>query len=175
MNKEIAQGIKNAFDNLKEQDGYLFDCPIEEADEYDSRKLHEVCINHRLSNHLENHLLNIVNNADDPVFFDIEFNREGGSHKELHINGHIQVVRPDIIVHNRKSGEDKNNVLVVECKKEGASPQSLDGDKQKIIEFMNSETYSYKFGLQVVYGTSKIQGTFFHRNKNEIIEEEISS
>lgn len=82
MNKEIAQGIKDAFDSLKEQDGYLFDCPIEEADEYDPRKLHEVCINHRLSTHLENHLFNIVNNADDPVFFDIEFNREGGSHKE---------------------------------------------------------------------------------------------
>lgn len=87
----------------------------------------------------------------------------------------MQVVRPDIIVHNRKSGEDKNNVLVVECKKEGANQQSIDGDKQKIIAFMNSETYSYRFGLQVVYGTKKILGTFFHRNKDEIIEEEITS
>lgn len=175
MKNTMVKGIKAAFDDLKVQDGYLFDCPIEETAEHDARKLHEVCINHRLSNHLESHLQEVVENANDPVFFDIEFNREGGSHKELNVNDHIQVVRPDIIVHNRKSGGDKRNIMVVECKKEGAGQQSLNEDKQKIIAFMNSETYLYEFGLQVIYGTQNISGTFFYRNQNEIIEEQISS
>ena len=43
MIEKVCKAIRKAFLRLKEEDGSLFECPIEVEALYDSRKLHEVC------------------------------------------------------------------------------------------------------------------------------------
>ena len=105
MRQQLIKLIRKAFTELKSKEGYLFDCSIEENVEYDARKLHEVCLNHKLANYLEKLILPILQEENEKFFVDIEFNREGLNNK---------FVRPDIIIHNRKSGDEKHNFLVME-------------------------------------------------------------
>jgi hypothetical protein len=168
--------VLKAFSTLKKDDGFLFDCEIEEEFGYDSRKLHEVCINHKLAIYFENEILPIIGASDQKYFVDIEFNREGINKKKLiKFNGEELVVRPDIIIHNRKSGEQKKNILIVECKKKkkGARLPEIEEDKKKIRAFMQNDKYRYSFGLQVVYGKDEIKGTLFYKNGEAIRQGEI--
>jgi hypothetical protein len=176
MKHQIKQAVLRAFSRLKRDDGSLFDCEIEEEFGYDSRKLHEVCINHKLAIYLEKQILPIISGADQKYFVDIEFNREGINKKKIIVcNGEELVVRPDIIIHNRKSGEQKKNFLIVECKKNGAKLAEIDDDRKKIRAFMENDKYKYSFGLQVVYGKDEIKGTLFYKNGQAIEQEEIIS
>jgi len=176
MKHQIEQAVLRAFSTLKRDDGPLFDCEIEEEFGYDSRKLHKVCINHRLAIYLENEILPIISRDGQRYFVDIEFNREGINKKKIIVcNGEELVVRPDIIIHNRKSGEQKKNFLIVECKKNGALPAEIDDDRKKIRAFMENNKYKYSFGLQVVYEKNMIKGTFFYKNGQDIGEKIISS
>lgn len=157
-------------------DGSLFDCEIEENFGYDPRKLHEVCINHKLAIYLENEILPIINGPEKQYFVDIEFNREGIDKKKIIVcNGDELVVRPDIIIHNRKFCEEKDNFLIVECKKIGAGRKEIDFDRKKIQAFLESDKYKYSFGLQVVYGKAGVSGTLFYKNGPAIEQEEIIS
>lgn len=159
MNKDqIKQAVSRAFSTLLNEDGLLFECDIEDDSNYVSRKLYEICINHKLAVHLENELRTIVNTDNKKYFVDIEFNREGANRKLLR-NGLF--ARPDIIVHNRKSGGSKENLLIVECKKHGASQGEIDKDKRKILEFMNNNNYMYIYGLQVIYCKNSVKGTLY--------------
>ena len=170
----MKQAVQRAFSKLKRDDGSLFDCEIEEEFEYDSRKLHEVCINHKLAIYLENEILPIIATAGQKYFVDIEFNREGINKKKIiESNGEELVVRPDIIIHNRKSDERKMNFLIVECKKNGAQAAELDRDRNKIKAFMENDRYNYFFGLQVVYGINEIKGTLFYKSGEVIKQEEM--
>jgi hypothetical protein len=172
MKDVIKRKVLNVFSMLKRDDGTLFDCEIEES-EYDSRKLHEVCINHRLAIYLEKEILPIISSASQKYFVDIEFNREGINLKKiLECNGRERVVRPDIIIHNRKSEEKKENFLIVECKKIGASPAEIHDDREKVSAFLNDEKYKYSFGLQVVYGKDVIEGTLFYKDSEGFIKQE---
>ena len=153
----MCTAIQNAFAKLKEEDGSLFGCPIEVEAPYDSRKLHEVCINHRLANHLEDSILPLLSGNGEKYFVDIEFNREGMNYKETEIEGQKELVRPDIIIHNRKSGDRKNNFLVVECKKADAKDCEKEYDTKKIIALLADGKYSYKFGLQVIYSKTEVK------------------
>lgn len=176
MNHQIKQAVLRAFSRLKREDGSLFDCEIEEDFGYDSRKLHEVCINHKLAIYLEDEILPIISGADQKYFVDIEFNREGINKKKIIVcNVEELVVRPDIIIHNRKSGEQKKNFLIVECKKNGAQLSEIDDDRKKIRAFMENDKYKYSFGLQVVYRKDEIKGTLFYKNGQAIEQEEIIS
>jgi hypothetical protein len=152
-----------ALRELVQEDGALFECPIEEHASYDARKLHEVCVNHRLANHLEAALLPVLR-IDERLFVDIEFNREGVDFKQIRINGEDQTVRPDIIIHNRKTGSQKRNVLAVECKKQGAPAREIEDDRKKIRAFIEDTRYEYAFGLQVIYGRDGVRGELFFRN-----------
>ena len=76
MKDQIREGVLRSFKRLVNEDGYLFDCPIEERSSYDARKLHEVCVNHQLANHLEKEIIPVFR-LDEAIFVDIEFNREG--------------------------------------------------------------------------------------------------
>jgi hypothetical protein len=152
---------------LLKEDGALFDCPIEEHASYDARKLHEVCVNHRLANHLEAALLPVLE-VEERLFVDIDFNREGVDFKHIKINGEDHTVRPDIIIHNRKAGSQKLNVLVVECKKQGAPAKEMAQDSGKIRAFMKDTRYEYWFGLQVIYGRDGVCGELFFRNGKRI-------
>jgi hypothetical protein len=174
MKDRIKCAVSKAFSTLKKDDGDLFDCAIEEGSEY-SRKLHEVCINHRLAIYLEKEIPPIINGADREYFVDLEFNREGINVKKIReCNGEEILVRPDIIIHNRKSGGGKKNFLIVECKKkDGARQEEIDFDQRRIRSFIEDERYEYSFGLQVVYGKDKIKGTLFYKSGDGIIREEI--
>jgi hypothetical protein len=152
-----------ALRELVQEDGALFECPIEEHASYDARKLHEVCVNHRLANHLEAALLPVLR-IDERLFVDIEFNREGVDFKHIRMNGEDHTVRPDIIIHNRKTGSQKRNVLAVECKKQGAPAREIEDDRKKIRAFIEDTRYEYAFGLQVIYGRDGVRGELFFRN-----------
>ncbi len=164
----IINAIQKALGKLKEEDGVLFQCPQEVEAGYDQRKLHEVCINHKLAIHLEHFLFQVMPNVDNHLFTDIEFNREGINLKNMNYNGQDKLVRPDIIIHNRKSGEAKENILVVECKKEPVSKHDLNYDTFKIEAFLKDPKYKYKYGLQVLYSEAGVSGTFFYLNNEEL-------
>ena len=172
MKDQVRDGLLRSFRRLVEEDGHLFDCPIEEHSSYDARKLHEVCVNHRLANHLEEEIIPVLR-IEDPLFVDIEFNREGVDLKNVRINGKDKTVRPDIIIHNRKTGAEKLNFLVVECKKRDASKKDIEEDREKIRALMENERYEYSFGLQVVYRRDGVQGTLFFKSGGRIMSETV--
>ena len=169
MKGEMCAAIQNAFAKLKEEDGSLFEWPIEVEAPYDSRKLHEVCINHRLANHLEDSILPLLLRNGEKYFVDIEFNREGKNFKDTDVEGQKERVRPDIIIHNRKSGDGKRNFLVVECKKDDAEDDEKDYDTKKIKALLVDDKYSYQFGLQVIYSKTEIKGTLFFKDNGAIV------
>ena len=170
--KKLITEVKGSFEKLKKCDGMLFECPIEDNADYDARKLHEVCINHRLAIYFEQKIIPLLP-KDEEYFVDIEFNREGSNFKEVEITEQQKTVRPDIIIHNRKSGNDKKNFLVVECKKSGTARAEIADDRKKIRVIMDDKKYQYTFGLQVIYGKDQIKGTLFYRNRQGIEAEEI--
>ena len=172
MKEQLREGVLRSFRRLMNEDGHLFDCPIEEHSTYDARKLHEVCVNHRLANHLEKEILPVIR-IEETLFVDIEFNREGVDFKNVGINGQDKRVRPDIIMHNRKTGPEKLNFLVVECKKRGAPEKDIEEDRQKIYALMEDERYEYSFGLQVVYGGNGVQGRLFFKSGTRIMFEAV--
>jgi hypothetical protein len=167
MQDLVHARVLDAFRQLVQEDGALFDCPIEEHASYDARKLHEVCVNHRLANHLEAAILPVLR-LDERLFVDIEFNREGVDFKNIRVNGEDHIVRPDIIIHNRKTGSQKLNFLAVECKKQGAPPKEIESDQKKIRAFMEDTRYEYAFGLRVIYGRDGVCGELFFRNGKRI-------
>ena len=169
--EDLKNDILDCFDLLIDQDGNLFECPLEIDAPYDERKLHEVCINHRLAVHFEN--LICLKLKDDKYYVDIEFNREGINFKELNYKGQEDLVRPDIIIHNRRSGDNKKNFLVVECKKEDAPELKINDDLRKLEAFITDKKYDYEFGLQVIYGNHQIRGTLLYEYKGNILKEEL--
>lgn len=72
MIDRVENSIREAFRKLNGCDGDLFECPIEEHAEYDSRKLHEVCINHRLAIYLGEYLLPELADENEIFYTDIE-------------------------------------------------------------------------------------------------------
>ena len=173
MKDQLKDAVQRSFAKLMEEDAYLFECQREEELDYDERKLHEVCINHRLANHLEVEVIPIIRDKER-MFVDIEFNRVGVSYKEVQINGRDKRVRPDIIIHNRKSGDQKRNCLVVECKKRGASQEDIDDDFGRIRALMEDGRYEYSFGLHVIYGRDGIQAVLFFKNDRGIQSESLN-
>jgi hypothetical protein len=166
--EDIIEAIKSALKKLKNNDGMLFECPIENSNNYDPRKLHEVCINHKLANYLEEYIFPIYYQHPKLLFTDIEFNREGLNIKELDYKGQEDRVRPDIIIHNRKTGDDKINILIVECKKEPVNNTDIETDIRKIKAFLTDSKYNYCFGLHVLYSKNKINGTFYFKEDGQV-------
>lgn len=173
--EDLKKYILECFNLLISQDGNLFECPLVTDSPYEKeeRKLHEVCINHRLAMHFENVIAPIL--KPEKYYVDIEFNREGIHFKSLEYNGQKYLVRPDIIIHNRRSGGEKENFLVVECKKEDASNEGKEKDLVKLEHFITDPKYQYKFGLQVIYGTQQLRGTILYENEGVIVKENINS
>lgn len=171
MKDRLHEKVTSAFSELINNDGVLFKCKIEDVPEDNPRKLHEVCINHKLANYLEDFIVPLLKDKDDKYYVDIEFNKEGPNDKWLEIDGDLAPARPDIIIHNRKSGAEKLNFLVVECKKKGSSKKLLNHDHKKIQAFMNEDSYKYEFGLQVIYAKDSVRGTLYYK-VNETIETE---
>jgi hypothetical protein len=165
--ERIKSAINRSLNRLAKNDGMLFDAPIERYAGYDARKLHEVCINHKLAEYLKEEIAPL-NETDESLFVDIEFNREGVDFKDVKIGEHIERVRPDIIVHNRHSGPQRFNLLIAECKKSGCRRYEIAHDRQKIIGLMSDSRYTYKFGLQVIYSSVRITASFFFKEGGNI-------
>ena len=165
----LQEAISRSIACLARNDGILFSAPIEENPPYgyDPRKLHEVCINHKLAEYFAGEILPLFDKAQR-MFVDIEFNREAINFKEVTIGGEKRRVRPDIIVHNRKSGKAKFNCLVVECKKSDAYPQGIEEDCKKIAALMTNSRYDYNFGLQILYDALAIKEPCFTSKMGEL-------
>lgn len=165
MKEKLEDAISKSLKDLIEQDGELFGFKINDKAEENGRKLHEVCINQRLSIHLSNHILPLLQERKQPYFADIEFNRNGEREKAVIINHEKQVVRPDIIIHNRKEGHEKSNFLIVECKKDGWSKKDYGDDLVKIRGLMTSADYEYEYGLMVLYKKASVDAQVFWHNE----------
>lgn len=101
----------------------------------------EECINHKLAQYLEQvmkekKLLGIC-------AVDIEYNKYKEDKKKPS-NG--RNIRPDIIAHERKSG-NRNNLIVIEAKKLYDSKK----DRDKVTDLVNSENYQYATGAVISY------------------------
>lgn len=164
MTSQISKLIELAFKKLIEDDGNLFSGVVAECE--DDRKLHEVCINHRLAFHLENSFCEFLNRYVETMYFDLEFNREGPNQKELNVDNHTTIVRPDIVLHNRKSGQSKLNLLVIECKKSDASEIMIKQDKEKLHAFLTDERYCYKYALYVEYCADRVFGELYTQGES---------
>jgi hypothetical protein len=164
----LKELIKNSLLNLKNKDINLFENASNNAQE---RKLHEICINHRLAVYIENHLKE--KNLDYCV--DIEYNKNHYMPKKLKVNGSNKKVRPDIIVHTRVekiNGLDKN-YLIIESKKDEDSKE----DEDKIKAFMKDDQYYYKFGCKIKYGNLTNDYNikiYYSKDGNKIEDETIS-
>jgi len=161
---KLKEAFLSAFHDLETNEGSLFKYSDDLKKDINAggqiqRKLHEVCLNHKLANYIEKYVLPLI--ATENMFVDIEFNRDGGNFKELNYNGDEKKVRPDIIIHNRESGNQKKNFLVVECKKQVVgNKQNQDKialDTQRLESFLKDEKYLYRFGLSVLYKDDGIQ------------------
>ncbi|MCK9554967.1 hypothetical protein M0R36_04015 [bacterium] len=151
--KEAKQIILNSFDLLMLNDSDLIKLPKEaEIEEYDKhrkkleRKLHEVCINHRLALYLEKEITKVYKNV---YKVDIEYNRYYRNQKYLRkANGEEEIVRPDILIHSRATEvQGAQHYLVIEAKKDEDSEE----DKDIVIRFLEDDRYKYQFGATIIY------------------------
>lgn len=126
------------------------------------RKLHEVCINHRLAVYLERHL---SEEAENNYCVDIEYNRYYKNQKAVKTADFDFNVRPDIIVHKRMERTAPQHLLVIEAKKD----QVDQNDERKIRALMKDERYQYLYGARIVYRDYKrIKIDFYYKIKDEI-------
>ncbi len=101
----------------------------------------EECINHKLAQYLEEVLRG--KNLLDGCCVDIEYNKYKEDEKKTSDG---QNIRPDIIAHERKSGNQRN-LIVIEAKK-GYSTRE---DRNKVIHLVKNGDYQYVVGAVVGY------------------------
>jgi hypothetical protein len=131
------------------------------------RKLHEVCINHRLALYLERKLQSL--DIKD-YFVDIEYNRYYRNEKWVHVDGKLQVCRPDIIIHKRMHKSNDQHLLVVEAKKDS----DFIKDINKIRAFMSDTNYKYQYGARIIYKElENCRVDFFYIEADTIKQERI--
>ena len=144
--KNVEEIIQEAIHRFMVCDSILLNLAGEGSDE--DKKLHEVCIAHKLANHLENVLLE-NSLIPERATVDIEYNRHGLEVKRW-ADG--KAFRPDILLHERAS--DDQNYLVIEIKKDtnlGRNEQNLLDDISKIERLCDPHgSYGYLFGFVLV-------------------------
>ncbi len=142
------------------------DLPIisETCDTAEHRQVYEVCVNHRLAMYLS---MTLRDKISTEMTVDLEFNRNGYGEKCLQGFDGLDKVRPDIIVHNRRFGGDARNLLVVECKHASSSPGEREKDEAKVKRFIVDPTYSYEFGMVVVYSDKSIAAKMFAKKEED--------
>jgi len=113
-----------------------------------TRKVKEECINHRLANYLEDYTLNLLNNNkhnfNNKLSVDVEYNKNMDDRKSINVSGNVINIRPDIIVHERRT--NKNNIMAIECKMRNQDAHA----KQKLMQ-LASHPYNYKCCICLVY------------------------
>lgn len=103
----------------------------------------EECINHKFAQYLEKLLKkrDVLTKLELDV--DVEYDKYKEDEKKSSCGRNI---RPDIIVHKRKSG-NKNNLMVIEAKKNYINKK----DKCKIMDLVKSKDFKYSLGVGVAY------------------------
>ena len=82
---------------------------------------------------------------------DNEYNRNIKQPKLLPY--HIRGVYPDLIIHKR--GNNRNNLMIMECKTEWNN--DIEDDLDKINYFVNSEgRYKYKYGISIIFNINEV-------------------
>jgi len=97
--------------------------------------VHEIAHGHRLAIYFENRLREYDNARQEKLFenyfVDIEFNRmEGGAVKTVFYDGMQHETRCDILLHSKGEVPAKENLLVVELKKEHSTNKEQDDIKE---------------------------------------------
>ncbi len=129
------------------------------------RKLHEVCINHKLAIYLEEELRH---QEVEGFYVDIEYNRYYRNEKWVIVNGEEKICRPDIIIHKRTEKAKDQHLLVIEAKKN----ENSNDDRMKIRGFMLDERYQYKYGARINYRKlNNREVEFFVHKSGEVISE----
>lgn len=101
----------------------------------------EECINHKLAQYLEEvlkkrKLLGVCT-------VDVEYDKYQKDEKKI-LDG--RNIRPDAIVHERKSGSS-NNLIVIEAKKEYGREEDI----VKVEDLVDNPAYKYKVGAVISY------------------------
>ena len=100
--------------------------------------MHEVALCHRLAFHLEN------SSKFTGYLIDCDYNR---AEQEIKRNLECKIFRPDIIIHIR--GNDKNNLIMIEAKKDPCCPEERAAEIERLID--NANEYGYKHAFFVVF------------------------
>lgn len=127
---ELQQSVLNALKQLVKNDSDLIETQPKEE-----------CINHKLAIYLERSLQE--KGLLDGIDVDIEYNKYKDDEKESS-NG--RNIRPDILVHERRSG-NRNNLIVIEAKKN----YNNKSDTYKVIDLMDSVNFKYQVGALISY------------------------
>ncbi len=109
----------------------------------------EECINHKFAMYLENILKrdNILLSSTVAWDVDIEYDKYKEGEKK---DSQGRKIRPDIIVHQRESG-NRNNFIIIEAKKD--YPRKNDVDK--VNDLVKSARYQYILGVLISYLPNK--------------------
>ena len=130
MMNELQESIIQALKMLIERDRDLIETqPKEES------------INHKLAQYLEATLKE--KNLLGVCSVDMEYDKYKEDEKKIS-NG--RYIRPDIISHKRKSGNE-NNLIVIEAKKNYDNRK----DREKVIDLVDSQDYQYSVGAAISY------------------------
>lgn len=103
-------------------------------------------INHKLAQYVELYTKCLLPELS-AIDVDVEYNKYKNDPKKM--CGSIPI-RPDILVHNRQSGNIEN-YLAIEAKKH----YSTEHDKKKIKYLVDNQEYNYLLGCLVSYQPSK--------------------
>lgn len=118
----------------------------------------EECINHKLAQYLECTLIekNLLPNHHN---VDMEYDKYKAGKKKSSDGRNI---RPDIIVHRRRSGNE-DNLIVIEAKKSYGS----EDDRSKVKDLVDSKKFSYSLGAVISYLPQKeyVKIKFYERDK----------
>lgn len=103
----------------------------------------EECINHKFAQYLEEVLKSRGVLTKLELNVDVEYDKYKEDEEKSSCGRNI---RPDMIVHKRKSGS-KNNLMVIEAKKNYINKK----DKCKIMDLVKSKDFKYLLGAGVAY------------------------
>ena len=150
----ITKSIETALGELHKHDIFLLEKDVAER-----------ALTHRLAVYLENKF--------PDWHIDCEYNRQDEGHnskklqafiqenqekeKERNANGDGSYVFPDIIIHKRGEKGPKNNLLVIEAKKNTANPKQIHLDKEKLSLY--KDEIEYQFAILVTFNVKKSYNT----------------
>lgn len=124
--------IEEALEQLIKNDRYLIEHDV-----------HEQSISSKLAYYLSSL---IPPRSEGGWDVDVEYNRNDKNPKELH-----EKVRPDIIIHrrglNNPNGNEENNLLIIQIKKEPTDENKKKEDIETIKAFISEPPFYYCFGV----------------------------